>query len=59
VDEFGDGMLVLQAQPADARPPHGGGRAILTMYGIADETRDASDARWSEWMAVAYPAAGG
>jgi uncharacterized protein YndB with AHSA1/START domain len=56
VDAFGDGLLVLHAQPPSARPPHGGGKAILTLYGLDDDALDALAERWSGWMAAAYPA---
>ena len=56
VDEFGDGLLVLHAQPPSARPPRGGGRAILTFYGLDEDTLGAIGERWSQWMADTYPA---
>ncbi len=39
VDAYGEGLVVLHAQPAYARPPHGGGKAIITTYGLSEDAR--------------------
>jgi hypothetical protein len=54
VDAYGPGLLVLHAKPAAKRPPHGGGMAILTTYGLDDDAFAALEARWRAWWEEHY-----
>jgi hypothetical protein len=49
IDGLGHGMLVVHNRPPTPTSPHGGGMAVLTTYGLDDETFEALSARWTRW----------
>lgn len=48
-------FLVLEETPAAHTPPHGTVDAILSTYGLDDETFEQIRERWSRWWAMAVP----
>jgi hypothetical protein len=54
VDTFGDGLLVIATRPATDTSPHGGGMAVLTLYGQDDVAFEACRARWHGWWTSAF-----
>jgi hypothetical protein len=54
VDGYGPGLVILHAKPPDVRPPHGGGMAIVTTYGVADGAFAALERRWRSWWGENY-----
>lgn len=48
VDEYGDGLIVLHTYP------RGGGRAIVTTYGLDDAALSAVRDRWASWWSEHY-----
>jgi hypothetical protein len=59
VGEWGDALLALQAKPAEARPPHGGGRAIVSVYRLDDASFAALQARLAGWWEAEYEPSSG
>jgi hypothetical protein len=57
VEPWNDAMLVLQAKPAEVQPPHGGGRAIVSTYGLDQPRLDAIRRRFGGWFADVYSSA--
>jgi hypothetical protein len=57
VQPWNDAMLVLQAKPAEAQPPHGGGRAIVSAYGLEEPRLDEIRRRFGGWFADVYSSA--
>ena len=57
VDGYGPGLVILHAKPPETRPPHGGGMAIVTTYGLDDDAFAALERRWSSWWREHYPPA--
>jgi hypothetical protein len=49
VDGYGPGLVILHGKPPQARPPHGGGMAIVTAYGLDDAGFAALEQRWTAW----------
>lgn len=58
VDGYGPGLVILHAKPPATRPPHGGGMAIVTTYGLDDDDFAALERRWTSWWREHYPPAG-
>jgi hypothetical protein len=56
VDAYGPGLIALHAKPPAKRPPHGGGMAIVTGYGLDDDAFAALERRWRTWWEEHYPA---
>jgi hypothetical protein len=56
VDAYGPGLIALHAKPPAKRPPHGGGMAIVTAYGLDDDAFAALERRWRTWWEEHYPA---
>jgi hypothetical protein len=54
VDGYGPGLVILHAKPPQARPPHGGGMAIVTAYGLDDDGFAILERRWREWWRENY-----
>jgi uncharacterized protein YndB with AHSA1/START domain len=54
VDAYGPGFVVLHAKPPAKRPPHGGGMAIVTAYGLDDADFAALEGRWRAWWEEHY-----
>jgi len=48
-------FLVLEETPAAHTPPHGTVDAILSTYGLDDETFEQVRERWSRWWEMALP----
>jgi uncharacterized protein YndB with AHSA1/START domain len=48
-------FLVLEETPAAHTPPHGTVDAILSTYGLDDETFEQVRERWSRWWSMAVP----
>lgn len=57
VDGYGPGLVVLHAKPPAKRPPHGGGMAIVTSYGLDAAAQAALEDRWAAWWREHYPPA--
>jgi hypothetical protein len=57
VESWNDAMLVLHAKPAEIRPPYGGGRAIVSTYGLGDEALAELRERWEAWWRQGYTSA--
>ncbi len=49
VDGYGPGLVILHAKPPAGENGHGGGRAIVTTYGLDDAAHAALEDRWSAW----------
>jgi hypothetical protein len=47
VDTWGPGLLVLAGRPGSPKSPHGGGFALMTVFGASDETLASLTAAWS------------
>jgi hypothetical protein len=58
VESWNDAMLVLHAEPAEVRPPHGGGRAIVSTYGLDEPRLEGIRERFGGWFAERYASAG-
>jgi hypothetical protein len=58
VDGYGPGLVILHAKRPATRPPHGGGMAIVTTYGLDDDDFAALERRWTSWWREHYPPAG-
>jgi hypothetical protein len=56
VDAYGPGLVILHAKPPAKLPPHGGGMAIVTAYGLDDDAFAALEGRWRAWWEEHYPA---
>jgi uncharacterized protein YndB with AHSA1/START domain len=54
VDAYGPGLVILHAKPPAKRPPHGGGMAIVTAYGLDDAAFAALEGRWRAWWDERY-----
>jgi hypothetical protein len=54
VDGYGPGLVILHAKPPAKRPPHGGGMAIVTAYGLDDAAFAALESRWRTWWEERY-----
>jgi hypothetical protein len=54
VESWNDALLVLHAKPAEVQPPHGGGRAIVSTYGLDDAAVAELRERWQSWWAQHY-----
>jgi hypothetical protein len=54
VDGYGPGLVILHAKPPQVRPPHGGGMAIVTTYGLDDAASAALEERWTSWWRERY-----
>ncbi|MEO6715358.1 MAG: hypothetical protein ABIM89_18310 [Mycobacteriales bacterium] len=54
VEQWGDGLLVIGRQPASERRPHGGGMAVLTIYGVDGAAFAAVQVEWTDWWNAAY-----
>ena len=57
VDGYGPGLVVLHAKPPAKRPPHGGGMAIVTSYGLDAAAQATLEDRWAAWWREHYPPA--
>jgi hypothetical protein len=57
VEPWNDAMLVLHARPAEAQPPHGGGRAIVSTYGLDEGHLAGIRERFGGWFAERYSSA--
>lgn len=55
VDSWGDGLLILSHVGPTDQKPHGATMAVLTLYGVDDATREATDKRWRDWWSPRYP----
>ncbi|ADB30841.1 hypothetical protein Kfla_1746 [Kribbella flavida DSM 17836] len=55
VDAWGNGLLVLSHVPPGPDKPAGAAMAILSLYGVDDETRSAIDKRWRDWWTTRHP----
>ena len=55
VDGYGPGLAIVHAKPPAKRPPHGGGMAIVTAYGLDDAAFAALGERWTAWWRERYP----
>lgn len=49
VDTFGDGLLIVTNRPPTPTSPHGGGMALLTLYGCDDAAFESIKVRWTTW----------
>jgi hypothetical protein len=49
IDGLGYGLLVVHNRPPTPTSPHGGGMAVLTVYGLDDEAFEALSERWTSW----------
>jgi uncharacterized protein YndB with AHSA1/START domain len=49
VDGFGNGLLIVHNRQPTPTSPHGGGMAVLTLFGCDDARFDALRARWIAW----------
>jgi hypothetical protein len=54
VDAYGDGLLIFNARPRTAKSHHGGGRIVVTTYGLDDAAFDEVQDRWKTWWAGTY-----
>jgi len=54
VDGYGDGLLFVGTRPRTAKSLYGGGKIIVTTYGLADQAFDRLRARWVEWWSRQY-----
>jgi uncharacterized protein YndB with AHSA1/START domain len=55
VDQWGDGLLVLSyIGPTEAKPA-GSAMAVLTLYDVSDNAREALGKRWQDWWSTRYP----
>jgi hypothetical protein len=54
VDGYGDGLIMLDTRPATAKSPHGGGKIVITTYGLDDKTFAGLRDRWSAWWRQQY-----
>jgi hypothetical protein len=54
VEDYGPGLVILHAKPAQVRPPQGGGMAIVTTYGVDDDAFAALEQRWTAWWRENY-----
>lgn len=53
VDAWGPGLLVFAGRPPSDKSPHGGGFALITLFGAAAADREAVAARWeAAWRAA-------
>jgi len=57
VDGYGPGLAILHAKPPQVRPPHGGGMAIVTTYGLDEAAFATLELRWTTWWREHYPPA--
>lgn len=55
VESYGDGLVLVTDYSAGSRPPHGGGSAIITTYGLDDEAFTALRTRWANWWRENFP----
>jgi hypothetical protein len=49
VDQFGNGLLIVTNRPPTPTSEHGGGMAVLSLYGMADDEFEAFRTRWTAW----------
>ena len=54
VDAWGDGLLIISTRPVTAKSQYGGGKIVITTYGLDQPTQAALQARWSEWWRSRY-----
>jgi hypothetical protein len=54
VDDYGEGLLVLNTRPRTAKSLHGGGAIVITTYGMDDSAFAAMRARWEAWWTHTY-----
>ena len=55
VDGYGDGLLIVTTDPVSNKPPHGGGTAIVTTYGLDAEGFDRVSRAWTDWWRALFP----
>lgn len=56
VDAWGGGLLVVSSVDPTEAKPKGSAMAVLSTYGLGDETLDELNRRWSPWWSSRYPA---
>lgn len=54
VDGYGDGLIVVGARPRTAKSPHGGGKIVVTTYGLDDAAFAKVYERWTRWWRDTY-----
>jgi hypothetical protein len=55
VDRLGPGLLIVCERPRTSIRPDGGAMAILTTYGLDDESFAAARDEWAAWWRSTYP----
>lgn len=54
VDSYGNGLLVVARRPTTAKSPHGGGHALISLYGMTDAALADVRAKWTAWLQANY-----
>jgi uncharacterized protein YndB with AHSA1/START domain len=54
VDAYGDGLIILGTRPRTDRSPHGGGSAVITIYGFDQPAFAGLRDRWRTWWENQY-----
>ena len=54
MDAWGPGLLVLAGRPPSPKSPHGGGFALLTIFGASDEALARLTEEWSAAWGAAF-----
>jgi uncharacterized protein YndB with AHSA1/START domain len=54
VDGYGDGLITVTTRPSTAKSPYGGGKIVITTYGLDDARFAGLRTRWSDWLRSRY-----
>ena len=54
VDGYGDGLIIFGTRPRTSKSPHGGGSAVITIYGFDDQALAKLRDRWNAWWTGLY-----
>jgi len=49
VEAYGDGLVVLATESAQASPPHGRVSVLVSAYGLGEDERERLRERWTDW----------
>ncbi|MEJ7705406.1 MAG: hypothetical protein WKF47_18015 [Geodermatophilaceae bacterium] len=55
LDDAGPGLVVIGATPANPGHPDGGAMAIVSTYGLDEDSFRRVRERWSQWWRTQYP----